>query len=152
MDSYTNNNNNNNNNDDSMYRVIRCTSMDTVRRNEQIPSMNSNDKLHTDTSLKQKMCSSKKYNHMPVNGTLPSENLRSQSFSSTATANLNHQPSINRHHYQNGDFPLQKPRVYTHDDRSYVGQQQQQYILSSSSTSSSLSVKDKNMKEAAETR
>jgi len=150
MDSY-NNNNDNNNDDDSTYRVVRCTSMDTVRRNEQIPSMNSNDKLRTATLLKQKMCSSKKYNHIPVNGTLPSESLRSQSFSSTATANLNHQPSVNRHHYQNGDFPLQKPRVYTHDDRSYVGQQQQ-YILSSSSTSSTLSVKDKNIKETAETR
>jgi hypothetical protein len=79
--------------------------MDTVRRNEQIPSVNSNEKL-----------------------------------------------SINRHHYQNGEFPLQKPRVYTHDDRSFVGQQQQPNVLSSSSASSILSVKDKHIKEVGETR
>jgi len=124
--------------------------MDTVRRNEQIPSVNSNDQLRTDTLLKQKMCSSKKYNHIPVNAVPPSESLRSQSFSKTAP-NLNHQSSINRHHYQNGEFPLQKPRVYTHDDRSFIGQQQQN-ILSSSSASSTLSVKDKNIKEVGETR
>jgi hypothetical protein len=126
--------------------------MDTVRRNEQIPSVNTNEKLRTDSLLKQKMCSSKKHNHIPVNAAFQSESLRSQSFS-TATPNLNHQPSINRQHYQNGEFPLQKPRVYTHDDRSFVGQQQQQQnILSSSSASSTLSVKDKHIKEVGETR
>jgi hypothetical protein len=123
--------------------------MDTVRRNEQIPLINSNDKLRTDSLLKQKMCSSKKHSHTPMNIAMPSENLRSESFSTTT--NINHQPSTNRHHYQNGDFPLQKPRVYTHDDRSFVGQHQQN-ILSSSSASSTLSVKDKNIKEVGETR
>jgi hypothetical protein len=128
--------------------------MDTVRHNEQIPSVvNSNEKLRTDSLLKQKMCSSKKHNHIPVNAAFQSESLRSQSFSTTIS-NLNHQPSINRHHYQNGEYPLQKPRVYTHDDRSFVGQQQQQQqnILSSSSASSTLSVKDKHIKEVGETR
>jgi hypothetical protein len=123
--------------------------MDTVRRNEQIPSINSNEKLRTDSLLKQKMCSSKKHNHIPMSAVLPSESLRSQSFS--IATNLNHQSSLNRHHYQNGEFPLQKPRVYTHDDRSFVGQHQQN-ILSSSSASSTLSVKDKNLKEVGETR
>ena len=123
---------------------MRCTSMDTVRRNEQLPSMDSNDKLRTDSLLKQKMCSSKKHSHTPMNATLPSESaLRSQSFS-LAT-------NLNRHHYQNGDFPLQKPRVYTHDDRTFLGQHQQN-ILSSSSASSTLSVKDKSVKEVGETR
>lgn len=157
IDSHSNNNNNNNDIDPS-FRVMRCTSMDTIRRNDQIPLINSNDKLRTDTLLKQKMCSSKKYNHIPVSGTLPSESLRSQSFSTATTTapatNLNHQQSLNRHHYQNGDFSLQKPRVYTHDDRAFLGQQQQQQqnILSSSSASSTLSVKDKNIKEMNETR
>jgi hypothetical protein len=142
IESYTTTTTNNNNLDPS-YRIIRCTSMDTVRRNEQIPLINSNEKLRTDSLLKQKMCSSKKHNHTPMNVALPSENLRSQSFS-IAT-------NINRHHYQNGDFPLQKPRVYTHDDRNFLGQHQQN-ILSSSSASSTLSVKDKNVKEVGETR
>jgi hypothetical protein len=125
--------------------------MDTVRRNEQIQSVDSNENLRTDSLLKQKMCSSKKHNHIPVSATLPSENSRTQSFCTTVTTNLNHQPAINRYHYQNGEFPLQKPRVYTHDDRSFVGQQQQN-ILSSSSASSTLSVKDKHIKEVGETR
>jgi hypothetical protein len=141
----------NNDNIDPSYRIIRCTSMDTVRRNEQVPSMNSNEKLRTDSLLKQKMCSSKKHNHIPMSTVLPSETLRSQSFCTTATTNSNHQSSTHRHHYQNGEFPLQKPRVYTHDDRSFVGQHQQN-ILSSSSASSTLSVKDKNIKEVGETR
>ena len=123
--------------------------MDTVRRNEQIPSINSNDKLRTDSLLKQKMCSSKKHSHTPMNSVLPSESLRSQSFS--LATNMNHQPSTNRHHYQNGDFSLQKPRVYTHDDRPFLGHHQQN-ILSSSSASSTLSVKDKSLKEVGETR
>jgi hypothetical protein len=128
--------------------------MDTVRRNEQISSSNLNDKLRTESLLKQKMCSSKKYNHTPTGTVLPSDSLRSQSFSTTATINANQQPSTNRYHYQNGEFPLQKPRVYTHDDRAFLGQQQQQqhYILSSSSASSTLSVKDKSVKEVGETR
>jgi hypothetical protein len=121
--------------------------MDTVRRNEQLSSVNSNEKLRTESLLKQKMCSSKKHNHTATN--FPTENSRSQSFSTTA-ANLNHQPSTNRQHYQNGDFPLQKPRVYTHDDRPYGVQHQN--ILSSSSASSTLSVKDKSIKEVGETR
>jgi hypothetical protein len=124
--------------------------MDTVRRNEQISSSNLNDKLRTESLLKQKMCSSKKYNHTPTGTVLPSDSLRSQSFSTTATINANQQPSTNRYHYQNGEFPLQKPRVYTHDDRPYGVQHQN--ILSSSSASSTLSVKDKSIKEVGETR
>ncbi|CAF4586088.1 unnamed protein product [Rotaria sp. Silwood2] len=155
LPSYSNGNDSYSNNIDPSYRIIRCTSMDTVRRNEQTPSINSNEKLRTESLLKQKMCSSKKHNHTSVASVFPSENLKSQSFSTTAT-NLNHQPSTNRHLYQNSEFPLQKPRVYTHDDRSFIGQQQQQQqqqtILSSSSASSTLSVKDKSIKEAGETR
>ena len=126
--------------------------MDTVRRNEQNPTINNAEKLRTESLLKQKMCSSKKYNHTPVSTVLPSESLRSQSFSTTApTINSNNPPSTNRYHYQNGEFPLQKPRVYTHDDRPFIGQHQHN-ILSSSSASSILSVKDKNLKEVGETR
>jgi hypothetical protein len=127
--------------------------MDTVRRNEQILPVNSNEKLPAESLLKQKMCSSKKHNHTSAVSVIPSENSRSQSFSTTAAvaANFNHQLSTNRHHYQNGEFPLQKPRVYTHDDRYFVGQQQQN-IHSSSSASSTLSVKDKIIKEVGETR
>lgn len=139
----------NNDNVDPSYRIIRCTSMDTVRRNEQTPSINLNEKLRTDSLLKQKMCSSKKHSHTPANVALPSESLRSQSFSTTTNINL--QPPTDRHHYQNGDFLLQKPRVYTHDDRAFIGQHQQN-ILSSSSASSTLSVKDKSFKETGETR
>ena len=128
---------------------MRCTSMDAVRRNEQIPLINTSENLRTESLLKQKMCSSKKHSHTPMNVTMPSENLRSHSF--TAATNMNYPPATNRHHYQNGDFPLQKPRVYTHDDRSFVGQHQQN-ILSSSSASSTLSVKDKTLKEVGESR
>ncbi|CAF4646653.1 unnamed protein product [Rotaria sp. Silwood1] len=138
------------NNIDPSYRIMRCTSMDTVRRNEQTPLMNSNEKLRTESLLKQKMCSSKKHNHTSIASVFPSENSKSQSFSTTT--NLNQQPSTNRHLYQNSEFPLQKPRVYTHDDRSFIGHQQQQTILSSSSASSTLSVKDKNIKEVGEIR
>ena len=127
--------------------------MDTVRRNEQIPSTTSNEKLRTESLLHQKMCSSKKHNHITANHVPSTENLKSQSFSTTVTANLNHQSLVNRHLYQNGEFPLQKPRVYTHDDRSFAGHQQQQHnILSSSSASSTLSVKDRSIKEVGETR
>ena len=83
---------------------------------------------------------------------LPQTDYGSQSFSTTVTSNLNHQPLINRHHYQKSEFPLQKPRVYTHDDRAFVEQQQQYYIPSSSPASSTLSVKDKSTKEVGETR
>lgn len=123
--------------------------MDTVRRNDQIPLMNTNEKLRTDSLLKQKMCSSKKHSHIPTNMTMPGESLRSQSFSTMT--NVNHQPILDRHHYQNGDFSIQKPRVYTHDDRSFLGQHQPN-LLSSSSASSTLSVKDKGPKEVGETR
>ncbi|CAF3701534.1 unnamed protein product [Rotaria socialis] len=150
LPSYSNGIDSYSNNIDSSYRIIRCTSMDTVRRNEQTPSMNSNDKLHAESLLKQKMCSSKKHNHTSATAAFPSESLKSQSFSTTAA--FNHQPSTNRHQYQNSEFPLQKPRVYTPDDKSFIGQQQQQNILSSSSTSSTLSVKDKSIKEVGETR
>ena len=145
------------NNIDPSYRIIRCTSMDTVRRNEQIPSVNSTEKLRTESLLKQKMCSSKKYNHTSMGTILPSESLRSQSFSTAAPppptiTNSYQQSSTNRYHYQNGELPLQKPRVYTQDDRSFLGQQQQHNILSSSSASSILSVKDRSIKEVGETR
>jgi hypothetical protein len=80
--------------------------------------VNSNDKFCTESLLKQKMCSSKKYNHTSV----PSDHSK---FSS-----------------------LQKPRVYTYDDRNFSNQQQN--ILSSSSGSSMLSFKDKNIKEIGE--
>lgn len=141
------------NNIDPSYRIMRCTSMDTVRRNEQTFDMNLNDKLRAESLLRQKMCSSKKYNHTSAVPVFPPENLKSQSFSTTI--NLNQPPSTNRHHYQNSEVPLQKPRVYTNDDRSFIGQQQQQQqlnILSSSSTSSTLSVKDKTVKDIGETR
>ncbi|CAF0716683.1 unnamed protein product [Adineta steineri] len=155
LPSCSNSHNSHSNNNDLSNRIIRCTSMDTVRRNEQLSSINSNEKLRTESLLKQKMCSSKKHNHTS-SGTLGSlESARSQSFSTTAH-NINHQLSTNRNHYQNGEYAIQKPRVYTHDDRSFLGQQQQQQlsqnILSSSSTSSTLSVKDKSIKEIDETR
>ncbi|CAF1408692.1 unnamed protein product [Adineta steineri] len=154
LPSCSNSHNSHSNNNDLSNRIIRCTSMDTVRRNEQLSSINSNEKLRTESLLKQKMCSSKKHNHTS-SGTLGSlESARSQSFSTTAH-NINHQLSTNRNHYQNGEYAIQKPRVYTHDDRSFLGQQQQQLsqnILSSSSTSSTLSVKDKSIKEIDETR
>ena len=134
---------------DPSYRIIRCTSMDTVRRNDQVPPMNSNEKLRTDTLLKQKMCSSKKHSHTPMNLSMQGESLRSHSFSTTA--NINHQSTLDRHQYQNGDMSIQKPRVYTQDDRSFLGQHQQN-LLSSSSASSTLSVKDKGPKEVGETR
>jgi len=82
--------------------------------------VNSNEKFCTESLLKQKMCSSKKYNHT----SLPADHSK---FSS-----------------------LQKPRVYTYDDRNLSNQQQN--ILSSSSGSSMLSFKDKNIKEVGETR
>jgi hypothetical protein len=75
------------------------------------------DKFHTESLLKQKMCSSKKYNHT----TLPSSN-----------------------------HSIEKPKVFTYDDRNLLNQQQN--ILSSSSGSSTFSFKDKNIKEAGETR
>jgi hypothetical protein len=90
---------------------------ENLHRNAMI---NSNEKFCTESLLKQKMCSSKKYNHT----SLP----------------LDH-----------SKFPLlQKPRVYTYDDRNLSNQQQN--ILSSSSTSSTLSLKDKNIREVGETR
>ena len=143
-------------NNDPSHRVVRCISMDTVRRNEHIPLNNPNEKLCTDSLLKQKMCSSKKHNHTSAASPFSLEYLKSKSLSTATTAatiNSNYQPLTSRHQYQNSEFPLQKPRVYAHDDRPFVGrQQQQQNILSSSSASSSLSVKDKTIKEFDETR
>jgi hypothetical protein len=95
-----------------------------IRRNGEIPSVDSNEKIHTESLLKQKMCSSKKYNHTSLRGTFPSDPANSQS--------------------------LQKPRVYTYDDRNLPIQQEN--ILSSSSESSTLSTKDKTIKEVGETR
>lgn len=92
----------------------------------------------TENLLKQKMSSSKKHQHTM-------ENPRSQSFSSSPQTTT---MTTNRF-VQNGENPLQKPRVYTYEDRSYLHQQN---LLSSSSTSSSLSVKDKSMKEMHDTR
>jgi hypothetical protein len=82
--------------------------------------MNSNEKFCTESLLKQKMCSSKKYNHTSI----PSDQSKYSS--------------------------LQKPRVYTYDDRNLTNQQQN--ILSSSSGSSTISFKDKNIREVGETR
>lgn len=107
--------------------------MDTVRRQEQMPSINANEQLRTDTLLKQKMCSSKKHNHVSSSNGMTFENLRKATLT-------------NNQHYQNGDFLLEKPRVYTHDDRNFSGAN----ILSSSSASSTLSVK--NHKDNTETR
>jgi len=103
---------------DPSSRIMRCTSMDTVRRQEQISLNNSNEPIRTDSLLKQKMCSSKKHTHIPTTNGFVMDNPRSQSFSMT-TIDANQQISNNRHHYQNGDFNLQKPRVYTNDDRSF---------------------------------
>jgi len=83
------------------------------------------EKFCTESLLKQKMCSSKKHNHTSVN-TIP---LKSQLFSTNT---------------------LQKPRVYTNDDQNLPIQQQN--ILSSSSRSPTLSLKNKNIKEAGETK
>jgi hypothetical protein len=77
---------------------------------------NSNEKFCTESLLKQKMCSSKKYNHTSIP-------LDQPKFSS-----------------------LQKPRVYTYDDRNLPN------IFTSSSGSSTISFKDKTIKEVGETR
>lgn len=79
-----------------------------------------NEKYCTESLLKQKMCSSKKYNHT----SLPVDHTKFLS--------------------------LQKPRVYTYDDRNLINQQQN--ILTSSSGSSTFSFKEKNIKEMGETR
>jgi hypothetical protein len=102
---------------------MRCTSIESLHRNKQIPLINSNEKFCTESLLKQKMCSSKKHNHTS------SDHSKSQLFSTSS---------------------LQKPRVYTYDDRHFPIQQQN--IVSSSSGSSILSLKDKHLKEVGETR
>jgi hypothetical protein len=81
---------------------------------------NSHENFSTESLLKQKMCSNKNYTHT----SLPSNYSKPQL--------------------------LQKPRVYTNDDRNLPIQSQN--ILSSSSGSSTLSFKDKNVKEVGETR
>jgi hypothetical protein len=139
---------------DPSYRIIRCTSMDAVRRDERMSSGNGNDKLRPDHQLKPKMPSNQKtHHHTSTNGVLPVDETRSYSFSVNARANQ--QSTVTRHQQTNGDVPLQKPRVYNYDDRSlFVNQQQQAQhnTLSSSSASSTLSVKDRSMREAADPR
>ena len=132
---------------DPSYRIMRCTSMDAVRGQEQIPLIHFNEKLRAESLLKQKMCSSKKHSHTPTGNGHASESSRSQSFS-TNGSNSTHST---RHPSQNGEMSLQKPRVYTHDDRAFVPQPLHN-LLSSSSASSTLSVKDKSIKEVPEPR
>lgn len=127
--------------------------MDTVRRNEQIPSARSQEKLRTESLLKQKMCSSKKHSHTSASALVSSDISRPQLFP-TSTSTNNQHLSAGRNHYQNGDFMLQKPRVYTHDDQPFLSRHPPplQPTLSSSSASSTLSVKDKSSKEMNESR
>lgn len=129
---------------DASYRILRCTSTDAVRRNDQVSSH-----LLSENLLKQKMSSSKKHHHTSGNVPPSMENSRSHSFSSNVSMLNSSSPNnkSNVRYHQNGEIPLQKPRVYTYEDRPYSSQQAQQHLLSSSSTSSSLSVKEKAMKE-----
>ncbi|CAF1638465.1 unnamed protein product, partial [Adineta ricciae] len=135
---------------DPSNRITRCTSMDTVRRNEQIQSINPHEKLRAELSLKQKMSTNKKPNQTSLGNSIPRENSRSELYPQIIP-NVYYESSNDRHHYQTGDFSLQKPRVYTHDDPTLL-MQQQLNAHSSSSTSSSLSVKDKSIKEINEAR
>ena len=50
--------------------------MDTVRRNEQIQSINSHEKLRAELSLKQKMSANKKSNQTSLGNSMPKENSR----------------------------------------------------------------------------
>ena len=101
---------------------IRRTSIEGIHKS--ISLINSNEKFCTESLLKQKMCSSKKHNHIH-----PTDYTKSPLFPTSS---------------------LQKPRVFTYEDRNYSTQQQN--ILSSSSGSSTLSLKEKNPKEVGETR
>ncbi|CAF0837227.1 unnamed protein product [Rotaria sp. Silwood1] len=96
---------------------------------KQIPSINSDEKFATEALLKQKMCSSKKHRHKLNSSTFSSDDSKSPYFSTSS---------------------LQKPRVYTPDNRILLNQPQT--IHSSSSGSSTLSFKDKTIKEVGETR
>ena len=150
--SYGNDTDSLNNNMDPSYRIMRCTSMDAVRRNEQISQVYNNEELSTDMISKPKVASNRK--HHQISNQCP-ENLRSHSFSINGTVNTAQMPtSAQRHHYQNADISIQKPRVYMHNDSPLVSQQslQPHHIVSSSSTSSSLSVKDKSIKEIGDGR
>ncbi|CAF1119374.1 unnamed protein product [Rotaria sordida] len=118
-------NNHNNNNIDSIHNTL----IENGYHNKQISLVNSNEKFSTESLLKQKMCSSKKHHHKLYSNTFSSDHSISQYLSTSS---------------------LQKPRVYTHDERNLLNQQQG--MLSSSSGSSIISVKDKTIKEVGETR
>lgn len=154
LPSYTNETDSMTHQFDPSFRIMRCTSMEAVRRNEQIAPILANEKFHGDNSLKQRMSSNKKQIPIP---TQTLENCRSQSFSlNTPLNNINLSSSSNQryHHYQNSDIAIQKPRVYTRDDSLLISRQNHQIptMLSSSSTSSSLSVKDKITKDINDSR
>lgn len=126
-----------NQNGKSSQNVYATWNKPMTNRPTVLPAYSNGNDL-TENLLKQKMSSSKKHQHTM-------DNPRSQSFSSSPQTTT---MTTNRF-VQNGENPLQKPRVYTYEDRSFLHQQN---LLSSSSTSSSLSVKDKSMKEMHDTR
>jgi hypothetical protein len=138
---------------DSSSRISRCISMDTVRRNEQGASLMVTDAYQAENLHKGKSSVPKKHPQSNANNSLtPMETSRSHSFTSNGTIVQCHpQISSSRYQFTNGEATLQKPRVYTPDDRPFVSQASHT-ILSSSSASSSLSMKEKILKDLTEHR
>lgn len=112
------------NNPSNTVDSINCTSIDNESHDKQLQLLNPNEKLSTES-----LYSNRKNNPKSNTLAIPLEHTKPHILSTSS---------------------LQKPRVYTSDDRNLLNQQH--VTLSSSSESSTSSLKDKVIKEVGETR